>query len=148
MLVHRWLILRSPLPQRFTVGKVVALVNVLAKLQNFCIGQNDNDFEPADEEGGVVNPPTGTPVTRPTREDADNGIIDLDNAIVQIEVDPEFGVDRPSSLLDGGCHFDDYPRSLRRTNATTTAEFSSPREVMRRQVEDSHLVRPNAPVEV
>jgi len=142
MLVHRWLMLRSPLPQRFTVRKVVALVNVLAKLQNFCISQNNKDFEPADEDGGVVNPPTGTPVTRPTREDTDNGIIDVDNAIVQIEVDPEFGVDRPSSLLDGGCHFDDYPRSLRRT------EFSSPREVMQQQVEDSHLVRPNAPVEV
>jgi len=140
MLVHRWLILCLPLPQRFTVRKVVALVNVLAKLHNFCISQNDNDFEPADEEGGIVNPPEGTCVARPTREDANNGIIELDNTIVRIDGDPDLlGVNRPASLLDGGCHFDNYPRSLRRTNA-----LSSPREVMRRQVEDSHLVRPNA----
>jgi len=38
MLVHRWSILRRPLPARMGVRKQIALTLVLTKLHNFCIG--------------------------------------------------------------------------------------------------------------
>lgn len=160
MLVHRWLILRSPLPQRFTVKKVIALVNVLAKLQNFCINELDEDFcaEDNEDDPNTTNVATATVVTATATNGTttnttsshpdDNGAADAPAAGVgdiRFESDPEFGVDRPVGLLNGGNHFEDYPRSLRRRGAANAA--SCPRETMRRQVEDSHLVRPHAPNE-
>jgi hypothetical protein len=43
MLVHRWSILRKPMPTGMHLGKVTALTMALCKLHNFCI----------DEEGGL-----------------------------------------------------------------------------------------------
>jgi hypothetical protein len=41
MLVHRWSILRSAIPRIIEIKKVIALVNALAKLHNFCIDKQD-----------------------------------------------------------------------------------------------------------
>jgi hypothetical protein len=43
MLVHRWSILRKPMPTGMHLGKVTELTMALCKLHNFCI----------DEEGGL-----------------------------------------------------------------------------------------------
>ena len=41
MLVQRWGILRMPMPRNLSIVKTVAIVNSLARLHNFCIGEVD-----------------------------------------------------------------------------------------------------------
>ena len=41
ILVHRWGILRKPMPINLTVGKITSIVLCLCKLHNFCIGEKD-----------------------------------------------------------------------------------------------------------
>jgi hypothetical protein len=40
--VQRWGMLQTAMPQNLSISKIVALVNVLAKLHNFCINDMDN----------------------------------------------------------------------------------------------------------
>jgi hypothetical protein len=42
MLVHRFGILRKPLPQNIKIGKIGALVYCLCKLHNYCVGEHDD----------------------------------------------------------------------------------------------------------
>jgi len=44
MLVHRWAILRKPMPYQITVPKTCALVYALCKLHNFCIDENEEEI--------------------------------------------------------------------------------------------------------
>lgn len=171
MLVHRWLILRTPISHRFSIKKVIALVNVLAKLQNFCINELDDDFTAADnqevpfplgnEDGAITTSTMNN--DSPEEQQQQQIILDTSHTAIggdlpgtgeivlhpDIEVapDPEFGIERPLGLLDGGNHFEDYPRSLRRRESNVVLLPTCPREMMRLQVINSHLVRPNAPVE-
>jgi hypothetical protein len=48
--VQKWGILRTAMPQNITIKKVIALVNALAKLHNFCIDQQDKGYMDEDEE--------------------------------------------------------------------------------------------------
>ena len=41
MLVHRWAILRKPIPCNITIGKTTALVTCLCRLHNYCIDQKE-----------------------------------------------------------------------------------------------------------
>ncbi len=53
MLVQRWGILRMQMPHGLSIKKIKALINVLAKLHNFCIGETDgNDTTGAGNGGG------------------------------------------------------------------------------------------------
>lgn len=141
MLVHRWLILRSAFPQRFTIRKVIAIVNVLAKLHNFCINQKDEDFSPDDHDQDSDNSTSSSSTPEAGAPD-DGDEENQPNRGLQLQTDPDFDIQRPVGLMDGGRHFDDYPRSLRRRY--TGVAQGVPRERMRRQVELSHRVRPTA----
>jgi len=46
MLVQRWGILRMVMPQTLSVSKIVAMVNALAKLHNFCVDETDGKIPP------------------------------------------------------------------------------------------------------
>jgi hypothetical protein len=89
MLVHRWAILRSAIPMNITLVKVVALVNCLAKLHNFCIDEGVDHSMPADLHH-----------LRTTR----GGIIALEGS------SESGGEQAPGGLLGGGHHSNDYPR--------------------------------------
>jgi hypothetical protein len=41
MLVQQWSILRALMPPNFSIKKIIALVNALAKPHNFCINERD-----------------------------------------------------------------------------------------------------------
>ena len=41
LLVHRWAILRKPIPQKHTLGKITALTYSLCKLHNYCIDERE-----------------------------------------------------------------------------------------------------------
>lgn len=93
-LVHCWAILRSEISFNVTIKKVVALVNALAKLHNFCIDIQDRlgfdehilDSMPVDSHhlrsnGGLVSLNAGSGSDSPI----------------------------PTQLLGWGHHSDDYP---------------------------------------
>lgn len=87
MLVHRWAILLLAIPMNVTLVKVVALVNCLAKLHNFCIDEGVLDSMPADLHH-----------LRTTR----GGVIVLEGLSESAQ--------KPVGLIDGGHHSNDYPR--------------------------------------
>lgn len=122
MLVHRWGMLRKPIPQGVSIAKTTSLVLCLCKLHNYCIDQKQ------------------TTVPLPT--DQDSATISIGGGGgAQLEDIPDESSDsgddsRPSGLLNGGDHFDDYGREIRRrdeTRAATEQQESSlvlPRDVL------------------
>ena len=144
MLVQRWSILRTPISSGMSIKKVIALVNCLAKLHNFCIGGR-TDLE--DDNGG--NGGAGD-----NDDDDDNNNNDLTDdplerfgnltetawgyTILEASTEhPEASL-RPVQLLDGGNHFRGLPRQFRRDGN----DESLPRQRLHDQVVDSHLIRP------
>ena len=75
MLVHRWGILRKPIPMNISVKKTTRLVLALCKLHNYCIAMSDLKIEqpqPSDLssivlEGGFSLPRLDQPTLRSTR---------------------------------------------------------------------------------
>ena len=65
MLVGRWGILRSAIPQNISLTRTIALVHALAKLHNFCIAKQDekhskepvniSEMHEIDEEVGMIH---------------------------------------------------------------------------------------------
>ena len=104
MLVHRWGMLRKPIPMNITVSKTSRLVLALCKLHNFCIDNRD------------------TQVERPQFADASNIVLEGGFALPRMDGQGEIweyemsesNPDRVSHLLDGGCHRDDHTRAARR----------------------------------
>jgi hypothetical protein len=91
MLVHRWGVLRKPMPNGYGLAKTTALVMCLCRLHNYCIDHR---------EGNVRSPNSVPPLT--ARDQADinvHGGIPLD----------ERNNNSPDQLLHGGEHFDDAP---------------------------------------
>ena len=139
MLVQRWSILRTPLSSGISIKKVIALVNCLAKLHNFCIdcttdlveggdsGDRDNDDsnknglteDPLERFGNLTETARGYAVLEASTEH------------------PEASL-RPVQLLDGGNHYHGLPRQFRRD----VNDPSLPRQRLHDHVVDSHLIRP------
>jgi len=88
MLVHRWGILRKPIPMGITIEKTNAMVYCLCRLHNFCINV---------QEGKA-----------PENMAADS--LDIaSNGGVPLDVNGN-----PSQLMNAGHHFDDVNRNVRR----------------------------------
>jgi hypothetical protein len=119
ILVHRWGILRKPIPFGITIQKTTALVMCMCKLHNFCIDEND------------------VQVPLPTAQDA---------AQIMAEggVPMEGDDNRPDQLLDGGNHFDDISSyHLRQArNASARHAERSPREILLQIIKDQDFQRP------
>ena len=127
MWVHRWAILRSPLPHNLSLKKIIALVHALARLHNFCIDEQPcaADFTDFPQpRGGDILALMAVP----------NGFIDLE------EVTRDDGrVDAiPQQLLGGGEHFVDVPRMARRRGNVNDL----PRTLLHDKVAESHHCRP------
>jgi hypothetical protein len=96
MLVQRWGILQMAMPKGLSIPKIIALVNTLAKLHNFCIDEND-----------------GTKI--PEQLNIDNlHMMNDSNGYVPLEVNADHGTLVSSALMDGCHHFADIPRHIRR----------------------------------
>ena len=99
MLVHRWGILRKPIPMNITVQKTTHLVLALCKLHNYCLSGNDicieqpctSDVSNIVSEGGLYLPRMDSKCDAQWEYDLD----------VQSK-------DRLADLLDGGQHTDDH----------------------------------------
>jgi hypothetical protein len=129
-LVSRWGILRSAIPCNITIVRTVALVNCLARIHNFCIDEvekgkdikESNDTLPADL-AHMMNGPKG---------------------YVPMISDDIHDVPIPYEIMEGGNHFDDCPRSTRRSRRVdVVANNELPRTILLHHVMDSHKTRPH-----
>jgi DDE superfamily endonuclease len=117
MLVHRWGILRKPIPVNITVTKTTHLVRALCILHNFCI------------DGKEKNPEVSA-------TDRFTGL----TAGGFIEGDPQ---SRPTELIDHGHHADDYnSRTVRRQEA---AQTDLPRDRLVEHLRERHIDSRPAP---
>ena len=106
MLVHRWGILRKPMPVNFTVHKISSLVLALCKLHNSCM-DNGSDSVDSPSEADLINITTEGGLFLPR--------LDNSGAYVWDSVTESCGgADRLDDLLDGGEHMDNHTRDQRR----------------------------------
>jgi hypothetical protein len=104
MLVHRWGMLRKPLPVNVSVGKISSLVLALCKLHNYCIDQSCVDLDcPSAHDVANIAMSGGLHLPRMDK-----------NGDAYWSYDLSGGLDRLDDLLDGGYHMDDHTRSQRR----------------------------------
>ena len=123
MLVQRWGILRTPMPRNLSVVKVVAIVNSLAHLHNFCIGEVDTRKVPQ------VFVDDARHINRNR-----SGHVDLTFG------DNECNVPVPVDLMHGGEHFMDVPRGYIRARQSPPDQL--PRTNIFNLIVDGHWERP------
>ena len=104
--------------------RVIALVNTLARLHNYCLGESI-----------------------PTQLDSDVEYMlnEHDDRYVAMESSNDHGITMPTALMDVGHHFDEVLRNSRRKilRSTFTDEEIMPREMLRDIVLNLHAQRPN-----
>lgn len=102
ILVHRWGMLRKPMPVNMSVGKISSLVLALCKLHNFCIDKRCEDVE-SPTESDVANITLDGGIFLPRMDNNRNAFWEYSAA-----------EDRLDDLLDGGHHMDDHTETQRR----------------------------------
>jgi hypothetical protein len=134
MMVQRWGILRMAMPRGLSIGRIIALVNCLAKLHNFCIDEVDG-VKIRNRESTLL----------PQLDVDTNNIMNNEDGFVPMEAsnNNHHGLLLPRALMDAGHHFSDIPRNVRRQSERMNSEGNLPRQRLLQQVVDSHLVRPN-----
>lgn len=116
------------MPKGLRIRRIIALVNALAKLHNFCIDEKDGYDKNS--------------LLQPLSSDTLNMMNDADG-FVPMEASSEHGMLLPTALMNGGHHFQDVPRNVRRQNERQYLDGNLPRQRLLQQVIDSHLKRPN-----
>ena len=130
MLVQRWGTLRMAMPKGIGLARIIALVNALAKLHNFCIDEVCDGEESSD------------PLLQPLNVDV-NHMMNNEHGFVPMEAGADDGILLPRALMDAGHHFRDIPRNVRRQHERSNPDQTLPRQRLLQQVIDSHLKRPN-----
>ena len=118
MLVHRWAILRRPLPAAMGIKKQIAVTMALCRLHNFCIGPKSSTDSSTDSTIAV-----GNLMEDHIRVVASGGV----------EVNSQ-GV--PPELLGVGHHFDDICE-----DDVNLRDISIPRRLLKKKVETAGLHR-------
>ena len=128
ILVQRWGLLRMAIPRNIGVARVVGLVNALAKLHNFCIG----------ESNVLERIPRMYDRDRLHIMNADGGYISFgrDNGQQDTLV--------PTALMHAGEHFDDIAASDLRSRQRRSAVNELPRDVLFQMIADGHWQRPTS----
>ena len=116
------------MPCNFSIPKIIALVNALAKLHNFCINEKEGDADVllnVDEEYVMTN--TG-------------GYIEMVS-----DDRTQHDIPIPAAIMDCGHHFQDVPRTYWRlwNNRSNNPDVELPRKEMHDKVVNLHACRPN-----
>lgn len=127
MLGKRWGILQAAIPKNISISRTISLVHALAKLHNFCINER---------HGSNYNVTTNEMVPDSLEQDNDHLMMQSEGCVT-MDADDNNGVLVPRGLMNGGHHFDDMPRALRKTHGAKTQ-----RELLRNKVINSHMTRP------
>jgi hypothetical protein len=106
------------MPKGLSLKWIIAMVNALAKLHNFCIA----------------------PLQQLSVDTLH--IMNHEDGYVPMESSNEHGITLPRALMESGHHFADVPRNVRRQHKRANAEATLPQQRLLKQVIDSHLKRP------
>jgi hypothetical protein len=108
--------------------KIILLVNALARLHNFCIGEL-----PEDEA-----------ITVPEELNADTlNIMNHEGGYVKLEAMADITLPNlPLGLMHGGEHFDDLTANERRRRKKLNPDELTPRQLLHDRVLNSHMKRP------
>jgi len=121
ILTSRWGLLRRAMPKNMPLKKIIAIVNCLCRLHNYCIDRVDNEILP--------------------QTMADQWHSEF-QGVVPLEERRGADVPIPRQLIGGGNHFDDSSRAIRRAHNRQYTGTVLPREKMRMHVEALGLRRP------
>jgi hypothetical protein len=125
MLVHRWSILRKPMPINITVEKTAHMAWALCKLHNYCISRRDNRiFQPLPTDLCNISNEGGLRLSS----------LDNDNSL---NWNYRHYRDRINPLLDGGEHQMDDPHKRKRHIVDDKAAM-----LMLKNIEDAGYARP------
>jgi hypothetical protein len=112
-------------------------VHALAKLHNFCINER---------LGSDCNNVTTNDMVPDSLEKDNDNLMMQSEGYVTMDADDNHGILVPRGLMNGGHHFDDMPRALRRTtesyDGAKTHGAKTQRELLRNKVINSHMTRP------
>lgn len=115
------------MPKGLGIKRIIAMVNCLVKLHNFCI----------DEVGkGMLLQPLNVHT---------HHIMNREDGFVPMALGKESGILVPRVLMDSGHHFNDIPRNVQRQCECSNPEAILPRQQLLQQVIDSHLKHPVMP---
>ena len=137
ILVSRWGLLRKPMPAKFTIKKIVSIVECLCRLHNFLINvKKENNVVPAHTAQDELNLALDGAIPMPFRQ-----LEELNGESIVL----------PDQILHGGHHFDDDPNQEARRSCTENSaraqsggSVSLPREIMYNKVKDGDFRRPTA----
>ena len=139
MLVHRWGCLRKPIPVNVSIPRICALVKCLCILHNYCINQRlmraacaTNPVQEKDCETVLASDSVSIMMNGGNT----NSRLDDNSNDIDIEVD------RNTSFLDVGHHYDDCPTTRIRTQMAREqfiAGNNIPRDEMLEQLENIGL---------
>ena len=124
MLVQRWGILRMAMPRKLTIAKIVAMVNALAKLHNFCIDEADTVVPPIHDRDHFF------------MMNNSHGYVGGNNNNTSDEVTT------PPDLAHGGEHFDEIHRSTLRAQREKFRSTILPRTELFNMITEGHWERP------
>ena len=114
------------MPKGLSIPRIVALVNALAKLHNFCIDEKDGTKIPEQLSGDHLHMMNDCNGYVPMEPSADNQ-----------------GFLVPAALMNGGHHFQDVPRNIRRQQIRQSNIANLlPRQRLLQQVIDLHMTQP------
>lgn len=105
VLVHRWGVLRKPMPVNLSVLKISSMVLALGKLHNFCIDHGCEEME-SPSARDVMNITMDGGLFFPRMDNRRDAVWEYDYNINS--------ADRMDDLLDGGEHTEDHTTAQRR----------------------------------
>ena len=132
MLAARWGILRTAM--KYTVTKSIGLVFALARLHNFCL-----------DERGRRRPGEAPMATDPLLDIDREHMLNDDDGYIEMDHSNVHDIAMPTALMDVGHHFDDVPRSYRRTRRKGSEE-DLPRTKLHDKVCRMHACRPTSSI--
>jgi hypothetical protein len=114
------------MPQNIRMKKVIATVNALAKLHNFCIDESNNSKE------------------IPPLLDRDNNLmVNRDDGYVEtIIVNEATDTALLTDLMNGVNHFDEVPTGILLAQYSSIDQASLPRTLIHNLIADGHWERP------
>ena len=103
------------MPKGIGLVRIIALVNALAKVHNFCIDEVCDGEKSSD------------PLLQPLNADV-NHMMNNEDGFVPMEAGADDGILLPWALMDAGYHFRDIPWNVRRQHERSNPDQTLPRQ--------------------
>jgi hypothetical protein len=117
-------ILRSAMPQNVSIKKVIAIVNALVRLHDYCIDDSDSFKVPL------------------LLERDESYIMNKHDGYVEMIIGREHDTAVPINLLHPGHHYNEVPTRILKAHYSTIEQDKLPRTVVHNFISDGHWKRP------